>query len=292
LQLNRFQLRTDFWQVLIYGFLAVMALIMIYPFWELFIVSISPAEEASKTGLKIIPQGFTLEAYKEVFQSEQIWYGFMNTIFRTVVGTTISVFLYFCTAYPLSKKNLVGRNWITVFFLIPMFFGGGLIPNFLLVRSLGLFDTIWALIIPSLFSTFHILVMRNFLMSIPASLEESAFIDGAGPFTVLTKIIIPLSKPVLATVGLWVAVNHWNSWLDAMIYTSSNENVVLQTIVRRVLIEEDSAGITDSLTGDEGIVSKTMEAATVLLCIGPIILAYPFLQKYFVKGVLTGSLKG
>ncbi|WP_028549545.1 carbohydrate ABC transporter permease [Paenibacillus sp. UNC451MF] len=273
-------------------FLVIIAFLMIYPFWELLIVSISPAVEASKTGLKLIPRGFTLEAYRTVFESKTIGYGYFNSIFRTVVGTSITVFLCFCTAYPLAKKMLPARNAFTIYYLIPMFFGGGLIPNFLLIKSLGLLDTIWALIIPSLLSTFQILIMRNFIMSIPESLEESALVDGASFFMILLRIIIPLSMPIFATIALWEAVGHWNAWFDAMIYTRSNHNVVLQLLLRRVLIEHNNEGITDSLQGDEGIITKTMEAATVLVTIGPVVLMYPFLQKYFIKGVLVGSLKG
>ncbi|CAM3546654.1 carbohydrate ABC transporter permease [Marinicrinis lubricantis] len=280
------------WNVLIYSGLALAALLMVYPFWELFITSISPAEEASKVGLKLFPRGFTLEAYRITLDSSLLWQAYLNTIFRTVVGTGLSVVLYFCTAYPLAKKFLPARNTLTMFYLIPMFFSGGLIPSFLLVQSLGLYDTIWALIVPSLFSTFHILVMRNFLMALPESLEESAMVDGAGFFTILFRIVIPLSMPILATSALWVGVDHWNSWFDAMIYTRSNDHIVLQLILRRVFIEKDNMGITDSLQGDEGIITKSMEAATVLVAIGPIILTYPFLQKYFVKGTLMGSLKG
>ncbi|ULL15197.1 carbohydrate ABC transporter permease [Paenibacillus sp. H1-7] len=275
-----------------YSFLGIVAFLMINPFWELLIVSVSPAVEASKTGLKLIPRGFTLEAYRMVFESKSIGIGYFNSIFRTVVGTSITVFLCFCTAYPLAKKVLPARNAFTIYYLIPMFFGGGLIPNFLLIKSLGLLDTIWALIIPSLLSTFQILIMRNFIMSLPESLEESALVDGASFFMILLRIIIPLSMPIFATVALWEAVAHWNAWFDAMIYTRSNHNVVLQLLLRRVMIDHNNEGITDSLQGDEGIVTKTMEAATVLVTIGPVVLMYPFLQKYFIKGVLVGSLKG
>lgn len=275
-----------------YSFMFFLAFIMIYPFWELLIVSFSPAEEASRIGLKLIPRGFTLEAYKQLFRSSMIGYGYYNTIMRTVIGTVLAVILSFSMAYPLSKKDLPARNLITIFLVIPMFFTGGLVPDFLLINSLGIYDTIWALILPLLISTYNVLIMRNFIMTIPVSLEESALVDGANFFTILFRIIIPLSKPILATIALWVAVRHWNAWFDANIYTRSNERVVLQLILRRVMIEHENAEITDTLQGDEGVITKTMEAATVLMTIGPIILVYPFLQKYFVKGVMVGSVKG
>jgi putative aldouronate transport system permease protein len=278
--------------ILNYSFMFILAFIMIYPFWELLVVSFSPAEEAARTGLKLIPRGFTLVAYKRLFSSKMIGYGYYNSIMRTVIGTGMSVFLCFTMAYPLSKRSLPARNLITFFLVIPMFFTGGLVPNFLLVNSLGIYDTLWALILPILISSYNVFIMRNFIMSIPESLEESALVDGANFFTILFKIIIPLSKPILVTIALWVAVRHWNAWFDAHIYTRSNERIVLQLILRRVIIEHDTAEITDTLQGDEGVITKTMEAATVLVAIGPIIICYPFLQKYFVKGVMIGSVKG
>jgi putative aldouronate transport system permease protein len=284
--------RTAAFDVMNAAFLSLLAFLMIYPFWEMLVLSFTPATQASELGFKIVPTGFTLEAYRRIFASKVMGYGYFNTIFRTVVGTAIAVFLCFCTAYPLAKKTLPARRTLTVFYLIPMFFGGGLIPEFLLVKGLGLFDTIWALILPCLLGTYNLLIMRNFLMTIPESLEESARVDGAGVFTVLVRIVIPLSMPILATIALWVAVMHWNAWFDAMIYTRSNTKVVLQLLLRRVLIEDKVEGITDSLQGDEGVITRTMEAATILVTIGPIVAAYPFLQKYFIKGVLVGSLKG
>jgi len=278
--------------VLNYTFMVFLAFIMLYPFWEMVVVSISPAVEASRIGLKIIPRGFTLEAYQQLFKSKLIGYGYYNTIMRTVIGTAMSVVLCFMTAYPLAKRDLPFRGIITTIIVIPMFFTGGLVPDFLLINDLGLYDTLWALILPMLLSTYNILVMRNLIMSIPESLEESALVDGANFFTILFRIIIPLSKPILATVALWVAVKHWNAWFDAHIYTRSNKRVVLQLILRRVLIDHNNAEVTDTLQGDEGVITKTVEAATVIVAIGPIIAVYPFLQKYFVKGVMVGSVKG
>ncbi|MGI6226893.1 MAG: carbohydrate ABC transporter permease [Peptococcales bacterium] len=277
-----------------YSLMFLLAIIMIYPFWELLILSVSPAAEASRIGLKIIPRGFTLGAYKQLFGSKLIGYGYYNTIMRTVIGTSLSVLLCFTMAYPLSKKSLPLRKTITILLLIPMFFSGGLVPNFLLVNSLGLYDTLWALILPLLISSYHVFVMRNFIMSIPDSLEESALVDGASFLTILFRIIIPLSKPVLATIALWVAVRHWNAWFDASIYTRSNERIVLQLILRRMIIEKDNLEVADASiqSGGDGVITKTMEAATVMVSVGPIILCYPFLQKYFVKGVMIGSVKG
>jgi putative aldouronate transport system permease protein len=280
--------------ILNYSFMIFLVVSMIYPFWELIIVSISPPVEAVRIGLKIIPRGFTLEAYRQLLTSKILGYGYYNTILRTVIGTSISALLCFSMAYPLSKKSLPLRKTLTMFLVIPMFFSGGLVPNFLLINNLGIYDTIWALILPALISSYNVFVVRNFIISIPDSLEESAFIDGAGFFTILFKIILPLSKPVLATIALWVAVMHWNAWFDASIYTRSNNRIVLQLLLREYIIEKDNIQIVDSSvqSGGETVVTKTLQAAMVLMSIGPIVLVYPFLQKHFVKGVMIGAVKG
>lgn len=281
--------------VFTYTAFALFSIAMLYPMWEILVVSFMPALEATKPGFKLFPKKPVLGPYRLIFGSRLIAYGYMNTIFRTVVGTTLSVFLTFCTAYPLANRKLPARKLFTVFYLIPMFFSGGLIPTYLLVRSLGLLNTRWALILPGLLVTFNILIMRNFIMAIPDSLEESAMIDGAPFFVILIRIIIPLSIPIMATIALWVAVGHWNSWFDALIYVRDHTKIVLQKILRYILIEEELMALDmdmDEVMGDESITPRSIKAATVIASIGPIILVYPFIQKYFVKGIMIGSLKG
>ena len=279
-----------------YLFLIGFSVLMIYPFWETAVVSLLPGLLASSWGLKLWPEELTLEAYRVALSSRLIYYGYLNTVFRTVVGTALAVFFSFCTAYPLAKKKLPLRNYLTIFFLIPMFFSGGLIPHYLLVRGLGMLDTRAALIFPILLGTYNLLIMRNFIMTIPDSLEESAMIDGASFFRILIQIIIPLSVPIMATIGLWVAVQHWNSWFDALIYIRDETKTVLQLVLRRVIIEQDDSAFlgesNDSVAGAESVVPESIKAATVLISIGPILLAYPFVQRYFVRGIMIGSLKG
>lgn len=279
-----------------YLFLMVFSLLMIYPFWETAVVSLLPGLLASSWGIKLWPEEVTLEAYRVAFSSRLIYYGYINTVFRTVIGTALAVFFSFCTAYPLAKRKLPLRNYLTIFFLIPMFFSGGLIPRYLLVRSLGMLDTRAALIFPILLGTYNLLIMRNFIMTIPDSLEESAMIDGASFFRILVQIIIPLSVPIMATIGLWVAVQHWNSWFDALIFIRDETKTVLQLVLRRVIIEQDDTAFlgenNDTVAGAESVVPESIKAATVLISIGPILLAYPFVQRYFVKGIMIGSLKG
>jgi putative aldouronate transport system permease protein len=227
--------------------------------------------------------------------SRLIYYGYINTVFRTVVGTVLAVFFSFCTAYPLAKRRLPLRNYLTIFFLIPMFFSGGLIPRYLLVRSLGMLDTRAALIFPILLGTYNLLIMRNFIMTIPDSLEESAEIDGATFFHIMVRIIIPLSVPAMATIGLWVAVLHWNEWFQAMIYTRDESKIVLQLLVRRMIQDLffiDEAVRQFQTAREATLPSQSVRAAITVLTIGPIVLVYPFLQRHFIKGVFAGSLKG
>lgn len=277
-------------------FLVVFSVLMIYPFWETIVVSLLPGIKAASWGIKLWPEDATLAAYRQAFSSRLIAYGYINTIFRTVIGTVLSVFVSFCTAYPLAKKKLPLRNYFTIFFLIPMFFSGGLIPRYLLIRDLGMLDTRASLIIPILLGTYNLLIMRNFIMTIPESLEESAMIDGATFFQVLIKIIIPLSVPIMATIALWVAVQHWNSWFDAMIFIRDETKTVLQLVLQRMIVDQDDTLMlgesNDTVTGAESVVPESVKAATVLISIGPILLFYPFIQKYFVKGIMIGGLKG
>lgn len=272
--------------------LIFLAFIMLYPFWELLVVSISPSTYAARSGLKLWPvEGISGAAYKTVLANSRVLLAYKNTIFRTVVGTVAAILMYFMAAYPLSKQCLPFRRFFNLFYLIPMFFSGGLIPEYLNLNSLGLIDTIWVLILPCLMSTYNLLIVRNFVAGIPESLEESARVDGASFVRILFHIIMPLSLPVLATVALWVAVGHWNAWYDAMVYTHRQDLIVLQRYLRDLILTARES-TNDSISGAESVLPRQIEAATTLVALGPILLAYPFVQKYFVKGVMVGSVKG
>ena len=273
--------------------LFILAFIMLYPFWDMAVMSLSPLAYANKSGLKLWPMGgITLEAYKQVFSTNIVLTAYKNTIFRTLVGTSISIVLYFCAAYPLGKKELPFRRTLSLFFLIPMFFTGGMVPEFLTYKEIGIYNTIWALILPALMTTYNLLIVRNFVAGLPDSLEESARVDGASFAVILFRIVIPLSMPVLATVALWVAVAHWNAWYDATVYVRSKDLIVLQKYLRDLLITAKEAASGDSVSGGEALATRTVEAATTLVAIGPILITYPFIQRYFVKGVMVGSVKG
>jgi putative aldouronate transport system permease protein len=277
-------------------FLLVFCLTILYPFWNTFILSFSSIQDSGTVGLRVWNKEWQVESYKFAFSAYgNVLIAYGNSIFRTVVGTFLTLIFTLLAAYPLSKKNIPGRNVMTIIVLITMFFQGGMIPEYLLHRSLGLIDNRWALILKWMTQGYFIIIMRNFLMTIDSAYEESAFMDGANYLQILIKIIIPLSKPVIATIALWSAVNHWNRWFDALLYIRSDSKIVLQLLLRRLI--QEMMTVSDALENFQKIdkVSvpiPSVRAAITILTIGPIILVYPFIQKYFVKGVFIGSLKG
>jgi putative aldouronate transport system permease protein len=278
-----------------YLFLALFSLSVIYPFWDMLMKSFSSPADASRLGFALFPSQITLSAYRMVFGT-RVLVGYANTIFRTVIGTVLALVVVSCAAFPLSKKSLPLRNTITLYLVFTMFFSGGLIPAYLNIKNLGLIDSRWALIVPSLANVFNILIVRNFMSTIDRSLEESAAIDGASQLRILFRIIIPVSKPILATVALWTIVGHWNAWFDAMIYINSTTKEVLQLMLRKILIQYQSEEIMkyQQISGEAAgaFTPESLKAAFMYVTITPIILTYPFLQRYFVKGIMIGSLKG
>ena len=274
-------------------FLGILSFTFLYPFWYLFALSIADADKAALTQITFLPSHFSLSSYENVLSSKYVYLGFMWSVIRTVVGTVVALLLGYHLAYGLSKRYLPNRNFWTLLLVFTMFFSGGMVPDYLLIKDLGLMNTVWALILPGAISAYNITIMRNFLMSMPDSLEESARIDGANDLTILYKIIFPLSLPILATVGLWVAVGHWNAWFDAMIYIRDNERQVMQVVLRRIVLQGSNDMVT--LYGEEvdtTTTSETIKAAVTMVTTFPILCVYPFIQKYFVKGVMVGSLKG
>lgn len=279
----------------IYTFFCLFALIVIYPFWDTLVLSFSDPSVATSLGAHFWNEHWSTSSYRYVFEEGRLFVAYYNTIFRTVLSTVGSLVMTMLAAYPLSKRDLPHRNMITIFFLFTMYFGGGLIPSYLLMRSIGLINTRWVLILPGIFSVYNMIIMRNYLMSMDQALEESAFIEGAGYWTVLLRIIVPLSKPVLATVALWVAVANWNAWFDCMIYIRDKNLVVLQQLLRDMMGTLSSNAQSMAYFNEYAetqISTPTVRAATILLTIGPIVAVYPFIQKYFVKGIMIGSLKG
>ncbi len=275
-------------------FLGIMALSMLYPFWYLMCVSFSDAN-AAISRVSLWPQGFSLSSYANVLNTKYIYMAFGMTVLRTVLGTVIALFLGFNLAYVLSKKYYPFRGFWTSITVFTMFFSGGMVPEYLLIRDLGLYDTVWALVLPIAIDAYNIVIMRNYLQAMPDSLEESAKLDGANDITILYKIIMPLSMPILATIALWTAVRHWNAWFDAMVYIKTTEKQVLQSVLRRVVLLGDASLVPlsgEQVTSNTQMNTETIKAATVMVATIPILIVYPFIQKYFVKGIMVGSLKG
>lgn len=273
---------------------AVLCVLVLYPFLHVFSLSFSAPQDALRVGLHILPRTWSLDAYREVFRLQNLYVGMSNTLFRTVVGTFLSIVVMSLGAYPLSKKRLPHRTFFTMLIVFTLFFSGGLIPTYMLIKDLGLYDSRWALIVPMLSSTFTMFIMRNFFMSIPEELEESAKIDGANDVRILLSLILPLSKPILATVTVWVAVTHWNAWFDALIFIQDPKKMVMQIYLRKLFITNDNDTLRQMMeqSGGRVQVQETLKSAVLMVTMAPIIVLYPFLQKHFIKGIMVGSLKG
>ncbi|NOV03837.1 carbohydrate ABC transporter permease [Paenibacillus planticolens] len=277
--------------ITIYTILLLLSIFTLVPLAQVITISLSPSEIIGKYGLHLFPTKFDFSGYSEVFHTQLVWRAYGNTLLRTVLGTTLTVLLTFMGAYPLSKKTLPNRKLWTGFIVLTMFFSGGMIPSYILIKNIGLMNSVWALVLPGAVSAFMLLIVRNFISGLPESLEESAKIDGANDIAILFKIVIPLSLPIVATVGLYTAVYHWNAWFDSMIYIQDQKKQVLQLVLRKILLEGQLQTM-DTNAQQAAVNTESMKMATLLVAIIPIICVYPFLQKYFIKGSLVGSVKG
>lgn len=270
---------------------ALISVMMIYPFWYQISLSLSDAVKARQGGAFLIPRGFSLASYKTVLSSSAMGYGSVNTLKVTLIGTLLSLLVTSTTAYPLSRKDLPMHRFFTWMVVFTFIFSGGMIPTFLVVRELGLINSHWALILPSLVASYNVLIMRNFFSNIPKEVEESAYIDGAGDIRIFFSLILPLSGPVLATVGLWLAVGYWNNYFNALLYISRRDMRVLQQILMEI-INSSRADDVLNVENAAGITPETVKAASIMVISIPILLVYPFVQKFFVKGVMVGAVKG
>jgi len=282
--------------VIIYLLLGIFALSIFFAFEHLLSLSFSPSYVATKGGMHLLPVDPTLDNYIKVLESKYIWMGYKNTLIRTVFGTSIQLLVTAAGAYALSKKFFPHRSIWTFMIVFTMFFSGGLIPTYILVVNLGLMDTYAAMILPGLVSAFNLVIMRNYFMSLPEEVEESCMIDGAGRFRIFFQIVLPLSKPILATVALWLAVGHWNSWFDVLIYISDDKMFTLQIVLRRIIItgtqQMVDLNVSSEVADQMQASAEGVKAAAIFVATLPILAAYPFIQKYFVKGIMIGSLKG
>ncbi len=283
--------------VLIYTALLFCGLICLIPILNTVAISFSDKTSAALGLVRLLPVNFTMASYKNMLEETQFWVSFMVSVERVVVGVTLNMVVTILTAYPLSKTVHQFRSknfymWLVVF---TMLFNGGLVPTFMVINKLNLMDTFWALVLPGAVPVFNVILLMNFFKGIPQSLEESASIDGAGPWTVLTKIYLPLSKPSLATIGLFAVVTHWNSYFDGKIYINSVSKLPLQTYIQSLsssLNAEQMAMMTAEEVQEQLAVSSlTFNSAKVVVSMIPILLVYPFLQKYFVTGMVVGAVK-
>lgn len=270
--------------------LLAIAFFTLYPFLYVVFASFSdPVKIISNQGILFWPDGFSLSAYKKVFENTSIYIGYANTVFYVVVGTALNIFLTAAAAYVLSRPNLMLGRFFTLMFIFTMYFSGGLIPSYLLMDKLGLIDTRMGLILPVAVSTYNLLIMITGFRGLPASLEESAKIDGAGTWTILFRIIMPLTKPTIMVIMLYYAVGHWNAWFRAMIYIRDTNKIPLQLLLRNILTRSQLGAMSgDAAVEDVGI---TIKYATILVSTLPILFIYPFVQKHFVEGVMIGAVK-
>ncbi|WP_100407901.1 carbohydrate ABC transporter permease [Bacillus solitudinis] len=274
-----------------YTVLIVMALTMILPLLQLLAVSFSSPIAADSRKVFLLPVEFTLDTWTHILQNKVLWKSFAVTVYITVVGTFLSMFFTVLTAFPLSRKEFLLRKPIMLAIVLTMIFNAPMIPFFLTVRELGMMDSLWALIIPALISTFNMVIVRTFFMAVPSDLDDAAKIDGCHDFRLLFQIYLPLSKPVLATVSLFYAVAYWNTFQKAVLFIRSPELWPLQMRLRAYFTSPEELAAVNLITNDADFNTTTLKAATIIFATVPILLVYPYLQKYFVKGAVLGSLK-
>lgn len=277
-------------------FLAIVTIVTVYPFWNIFIVSINDPTDAVRGGLYFFPRVFSVLSYKEILGRSTFIHSIGVTLARTIVGTPLALLCTSMVAYSLSRKELVGRRFWNLMFVFTMYFGGGQVPYYMVLKNIGLLDTFWVFIFPLIMSVYNMILIRSYIESMPDELFEAVKIDGGNDLVVYWKIILPLAKPILMTVALFVAINQWNSWFDAYLYTSNQNLKPMQSILVEILNQYNtgattSAQMSNAKSGNTITPDSLRMAATMVATI-PIICVYPFIQKYFVKGIMLGAVKG
>ncbi len=284
-----------FVNILFHLIAVIMILLVIYPLWFVIIASFSNPADVASGKVWIWPKVIDVRGYQKLFEQRQIWKSYLNTIIYTLVGTFVALIVNISAGYAMSRKDLPGRRWINLFYVIPMFVNGGLIPTYLVVKGFGLLDSFWVMVIPFSVSTYNIIVARTFFeSSLPESLWEAAQIDGCSTLRYFFSFAVPLSKAVIAVVGLWTAVGLWNSWFNALIYLQNENLIPLQLLLRRILIANESllGAATGTMAQELRQLSDMMKYGSIVVSTLPIMMLYPFLQKYFNQGVNIGAVKG
>ena len=271
-------------------FLGLLAFSTVYPFWDSLVVSFSSLKGYLSSSVHLWPSEWSLEGYRYMFSNPTLWTSYANSIFITLVGTLINMVLTIMTSYVLSKNYLRGHRLLTFLCVFTMMFSGGIIPTYMVIKDVGLLNSVWAMIIPTAISTYNMIILRNFFSSMPKELEESATLDGCTEIGVLFRIVLPVSIPAITTVTLFYAVDHWNDFFSAIMYINKQKSWPLQLFLRSMLYENEAA----YQSGGESLylLGQPMKMAAVMMAIIPIMCAYPFFQKYFTKGVMTGAVKG
>jgi putative aldouronate transport system permease protein len=295
-----YQFNTDtIFSIVNYTVLLLLLIVMLYPLIFLLSASVSSPEAVWNGRVVLLPVGLSFEGYLYIFQNNEIWRSLFNTVAYTVLGTFINLFMTITAAYPLSRKEFMAKNFITVVYSFTLFFGGGLIPSYLLIRSLNMLDSIWAIILPGAVSVWFIIITRTFFqINIPNELLESAKIDGCSNINSLLKIVLPLSVPIIAALSLFFSVGHWNSFFNAFIYLSDRKKYPLQLILREIVVQsqvklDGSMSLFDARSASQKlIIAEKIRYAVIVFSSLPLLVAYPFVQKHFKKGVLIGSIKG
>ena len=277
-------------------FLAFVVVVTVYPFWNIFIISINDATDAIRGGLYFLPRKLSLSSYAEILGRSTFLASIKVSVGRTLLGTPIAVLVTAMLAYPLSRKDLVGRKFWNLLFVFTMYFGGGLVPYYMVLKGIHMLNTFWVFIFPMMMSVYNMILIRSYIESMPDSLFEAAKIDGANDLVVFVKMVIPLSKPILMTVALFVAINQWNSWFDAYLYTSDQALKPMQSILVEILNQyQTGASTSQAMSNAKAGVTVTPDSirmAATMVATLPIIMVYPFVQKYFVKGIMLGAVKG
>ncbi|WP_458124017.1 carbohydrate ABC transporter permease [Paenibacillus sp. Z3-2] len=281
---------------IIYAALAVVSVVVLYPVFFVGIASISNPENVMRGEVWLWPKELSLIGYERLFANSELMKGYGNTLLYTVAGTLLNLVMTIAAAYPLSRADFSGRTVFTVLIVFTMFFSGGMIPTYLLIKDLGMLDTFWVMIIPSALSVWNMLIMKAFFQnSIPKEIQEAAFMDGCSNIKVLMRIVLPLSGPVLAVMVLFYAVGHWNSYFNALIYLSDRDKYPLQLFLREILVQgqmQEMVDISDDSLGRSMMDAEAIKYAAVIITNLPMLILYPFLQKYFIKGVMIGAVKG
>ncbi|MCU6707809.1 carbohydrate ABC transporter permease [Paenibacillus sp. J5C_2022] len=292
-QVERKMQKVRIWDIVIMAVITIALLICLLPFMHIISISLSSKQAIISNAVTIFPRGWDFNAYEIVFQDARMLKSMGLTIGLTLAYTIISMIMSICAAYPLTKEGLKGRSFFMLLIVFTMFFSGGLIPDYLLVKELGLLDNLLALIVPGMISAFNLIILRTFFMSIPSSLEESAYLDGSSHINTLIRIVLPLSLPVLATLSLFYAVSRWNGYMDALFYITNPELYPIQLKLYQIVM---NSMVTD-LTAQEGamqtnVVPEGLKAASIMFATTPILIVYPWLQRYFVSGIMIGAVKG